>query len=82
LKSEFYFRFPSDLLSSASDSGAADSHKNEGFLKSVWQKFTDNPTHAKDEPIDKSSKLDEKAPKSEKDPKKENKSDKSFGTNA
>jgi molecular chaperone DnaJ len=23
----------------------ADSHKDEGFLKSVWHKLTDNPTH-------------------------------------
>jgi len=62
---KFHFRAYSDLLSSASDSGSisADSHKNEGFLKSVWQKFTDNPAHSKGEANEKSPKPDEKTPK-------------------
>jgi molecular chaperone DnaJ len=30
---------------SRSGSSAGDSHKNEGFLKSMWHKFTDNPEH-------------------------------------
>ena len=24
---------------------SAESHKNEGFLKSIWHKFTDDPEH-------------------------------------
>jgi molecular chaperone DnaJ len=31
-----------DICSSTESS---DSHKNEGFLKSVWHKLTDNPAH-------------------------------------
>jgi len=30
-----------------SASSTTDSHKNEGFLKSVWQKFTDHQSHGK-----------------------------------
>lgn len=32
-----------------STDASADSHKNEGFLKSLWHKVTDNPDHAKSE---------------------------------
>lgn len=34
--------------SSESASSSTESHKNEGFLKSVWHKLTDNPAQTKD----------------------------------
>jgi molecular chaperone DnaJ len=30
-------------------SNTAESHKNDGFLKSVWHKFTDHQAHGKDD---------------------------------
>jgi molecular chaperone DnaJ len=38
----------SDRLSSSNSESSSDSHKNEGFLKSVWHKLTDHPAHSKD----------------------------------
>lgn len=35
-----------DPSKTSSSSSTADSHKNEGFLKSVWHKLTDNPAHS------------------------------------
>ncbi|PHH71645.1 hypothetical protein CDD82_6397 [Ophiocordyceps australis] len=37
--------FPSSSPTSSSD---AESHKNEGFLKSIWHSLTNHPTHQKD----------------------------------
>ena len=53
--------------SSPSDTTATstDSHKNEGFLKSLWHKVTENPDHAKSEANE--------APKDEKSTKKDDK---------
>jgi molecular chaperone DnaJ len=40
--------FLSNGLSSANSESTSESSKNEGFLKSVWHKLTDNPAHSKD----------------------------------
>jgi molecular chaperone DnaJ len=33
----------------STESNTAESHKNEGFLKSVWHKLTDHQAHGKDD---------------------------------
>lgn len=47
------------LLSTSDAASTSDDHKNEGFLKSVWHKLTDNPAHStKDQETSTSSKVD------------------------
>lgn len=39
------------VLSAPADApatGSAESHENEGFLKSLWHKVTDHPAHRED----------------------------------
>jgi molecular chaperone DnaJ len=45
----------SNKTSSSNSESSSESHKNEGFLKSVWQKLTDHPAHSKDGTKDVSS---------------------------
>lgn len=50
-------------------SNQPDSHRNEGFLKSVWHKLTDNPGHSTDDRNDKSTgSLDSKPSTGKTDP--------------
>ncbi|RDW79733.1 mitochondrial DnaJ chaperone (Mdj1)-like protein [Coleophoma cylindrospora] len=56
----------------------ADSHKNEGFLKSVWHKLTDNPAHSKEDQSASSTSSTEK--KTEKDEDEKNKKSSSEGS--
>lgn len=41
-------RWSLSSTSSSADSSDAESHKNEGFLKSMWHTLTNHPAHQKD----------------------------------
>jgi molecular chaperone DnaJ len=63
----------SNATTSETGSSDAESHKNEGFLKSIWHTLTNHPAHQKDgegkeEPS--SDKKDESPKKAEEDEKK------------
>jgi molecular chaperone DnaJ len=64
---------PRSSSSPDSTSSSTDSHKNEGFLKSVWHKFKEHPAHSKDENPEKASSSSVKPPsnaKQDEEPKK------------
>ena len=67
----------SDTLSSPTTDSSSESHKNEGFLKSVWHNLTGNQAHANESST---SKTESSAKEGEAKSKDENESKKASGT--
>ncbi|KAI5463739.1 hypothetical protein BGZ63DRAFT_382170 [Mariannaea sp. PMI_226] len=55
----------SKAASSQDGSAGADSHQTEGFLKSMWHTFTNNPAHHKSEGTTGDTKSDKSSPRSD-----------------
>lgn len=73
------------LFSTQSDPSDPESHKNEGFLKSMWHNLTNHPAHEKagetnssstsDKPTNSKTKNDAKSKKPDEEPKEPKKPD-------
>ncbi|KAK0671144.1 putative mitochondrial DnaJ-like protein 1 precursor [Cercophora samala] len=50
-------------LHKTSDGSSAESHKNEGFLKSLWHNLTNNPEHMREKDNDEANKKDDSSKK-------------------